>query len=129
MYIPLLWNVLYFLNTQAYLFEKDLILTYSSPNSSDSEQFHKLSLICLITWFPFSTYCILLKVFVDNSFHLFEEQSLSWLLESSMVRVHFRNFLNIKICTFITIRLDRFAIKFFYSISDDFIRNSIIFFQ
>ena len=54
-----------------------------------------------------------------------------------MIRVHLRNFIFMKICSFITIRfyfdfekfftVGRFAIKLFLNISADFIQNSIIF--
>ena len=47
----------------------------NESESSESEEFVKLSVTYLITFFIFLCVCILLKTFLDNSFHLFYEQN------------------------------------------------------
>ena len=56
--------------------------------------------------------------------------------QTSMISVHLRNFLIVKICNFIIIRfyfgfqklfiVDRFSIKFFFNISAQLISNNVI---
>ena len=87
------------------IMEHVLKKNYSSSNSSESEEFSKSLLICLIIFIFFSMYLHSFKTLEDNGFHPFlKKNELILLINSYDFGFHLRNFFSIIICSFITIR-------------------------
>ena len=92
-----------------------LFLIYSSSDlSKSSEENFKLSVIYLSTFFLFQCINIPLKTPADYSFHLFYEQNQLTYYWTRIIKVYFRHFFIVKICSILNRKILFWFSEIFY---------------